>query len=104
MSENKATFATGSLCLTDLWDQAKAAHPAYTRAANGKVYANVTIWTNEEPDQYGQHIKIKLNPPKDSEAEKMYVGRAKIEKRKGAEQLSADDPFLQQLGDDDLPF
>ena len=38
MSSTK--FLTGSICLTDLSEQAKKQHSAITRSANGKLYVS----------------------------------------------------------------
>ena len=68
----------GSICLTDLMDFAKKAHPAYSRGKNGKAYVNIVLWENE-PDKYGNTISIQLNSVKDKREEegKVYIGNAK---------------------------
>ena len=42
----------GSICLTDLIEKAKSKHSAFSKAQNGKIYANVNVWLNETPDKY----------------------------------------------------
>lgn len=82
-----------SLCLTDLLEQAKASHPAFTRSAkNGKVYAALTIWANDTPDQYGNHLSVSLVRPKDSQEKTIYVGQGKLHDPKvTARDLPVDD-------------
>jgi hypothetical protein len=41
-----------SICLTDLGDKARANHSAITTGKNGKKYANITIWINDEKDKF----------------------------------------------------
>ena len=53
-----AILLNGSLCLTDLINQAKLKHSAFTKAANGKIYFNITQWVNDEPDKYGNVSSI----------------------------------------------
>ena len=59
---------------------------------NGAKYLNVTIWVNDEPDKYGNHISIKAGP-KDSN---YYIGNAKAWQKQGEKQ--------EQEQDNDLPF
>jgi len=49
-----------SICLDDLFAASKANHPAIKAAKNGKKYANITIWENEQPDNYGNHFSVQL--------------------------------------------
>ena len=74
-----AKLFTGSICLSDLIDAAKRGHSAFSKSAkNGKVYCNILIWENEEPDKYEQTHALQLNSAKDKqEAEgKIYIGNA----------------------------
>ena len=54
MSNNKFFF--GSICVTDLIEQLKLKHSAFSKAQNGKIYANVNVWLNEEKDKFGNII------------------------------------------------
>lgn len=96
---------TGSICLTDLNKAAKEAHSSFSRSQkNQKIYVNVKVWVNEEPDAHGNHASIQLNPKQDAETEKVYIGNLKyMEKKEPAplkkEEVSDDIPI-----DDDLPF
>jgi hypothetical protein len=74
-----ANLLVGSICLTDLNEQAKNGHSAFSRGKNGKVYFNVNLWVNDTPDQYGNTVSIQLNSKKElRETEgKIYIGNAK---------------------------
>ncbi len=69
----------GSICLSDLGDAFKAGHSAFNKSEkNGKVYANIAVWMNDEPDQYGNILSFQLNSKKDANDEKVYFGNAKL--------------------------
>jgi hypothetical protein len=90
----------GSICLTDLGDAFKAGHSAFNKSEkNGKVYANIAVWMNDEPDQYGNILSFQLNSKKDAADDKVYFGNAKLPdagKTAPAQKSNAKD--------DDLPF
>lgn len=98
---------TGSICLTDLLEQAKKAHSAFTRSqANQKVYANILIWENDEVDKYGNTHSLQLNSAKDKkEAEgKIYIGNAKPIEKKEPTPLTQNDTKTFTADESDLPF
>lgn len=99
------TLISGSLCLTDLVEKAKAGHSAFVRGKNGKVYVNITQWLNEEPDQYGNHTSYQLNSHKDKREQegKTYIGNGKVMQIGGGEAVQ---PGAADLNNalDDLPF
>ena len=101
-----AQLFTGSICLTDLIDMAKRQHSAYQKAqSNGKIYANVKIWVNDEPDKYGHSVGLQLNSTKekrDSEPT-FYIGNAKKVETTAPQPISANDVSNLDLPDD-LPF
>lgn len=71
---------SGSICLTDLVEQAKKGHSAFSKSQkNGKVYFNFLLWENDEVDKYDNTHSLQLNSLKDKkEAEgKIYFGNAK---------------------------
>lgn len=71
---------SGYVCVSDLIDQAKKGHSAFTKSEkNGKVYANILIWENDEADKFSQTHAIQLNSTKEKkDAEgKIYIGNAK---------------------------
>lgn len=67
-------YHTGSICIDDLFAASKEGHPSITVAKNGKKYANIIIWLNEQPDQYGKIGSVQLSQPKDSQEKKVYIG------------------------------
>lgn len=101
-----STLINGSLCLTDLIDQAQKAHSAFTRGKNGKVYVNITQWVNDEADQFGNDASFQLNSSKEKkETEgKVYIGNGK----KSTGTQAAPVPAAQQTAMagslDNLPF
>lgn len=97
-----AQMLTGSVCFTDLREALKQAHSSGNKAANGKVYANIVIWINDEPDKFGNTASIQLNSTKekrDSEG-KVYIGNAKPMAAAISDPVQANDVD----DDDDLPF
>lgn len=123
---NAKIVLSGSIDLTTLLDLAKKLHPSFSRSAkNGRVYANIQIWVNEEADQFKNDGSIKLYVKKaDRDAAvskfgKGYIGNVKISEADGpapnadASDLSLDGfpgatPTPNAAGDgkitDDLPF
>lgn len=98
---------SGSVCITDLIEQAKKTHSAFTKSqTNGKVYANILIWENDEADKYGNTHALQLNSTKEKkEAEgKIYIGNAKPIERKEPLPLNEDDAKSFTGVVDDLPF
>lgn len=73
------TLYGGSICLTDLIDQAKKGHSSFTKAQNGKVYANILTWVNDVPDKFGNTMSHQLSSQKDmrDKEEKVYIGNSK---------------------------
>lgn len=108
VTNNMATGAlmlTGSLCLTDIVEQAQKGHSAFSRGKNGKVYFNFLQWVNEEEDQYKNHSSIQLNSAKDKkDAEgKIYIGNAKKQSG-GGEPLTPTDAAAITAPLANLPF
>lgn len=97
----------GSICISDLVEAAKKRHSAFSKSVkNGKLYANILIWENNEKDEYGNTHSIQLNSTKEKkEAEgKTYIGRAKPMERAEPQPISNSDVnnIAEQI--DDLPF
>lgn len=69
----------GSICFTELIEQAKKGHSAFSKAQNGKVYCNILTWLNEKEDKYGNIMSHQLSSQKDMrEAEGLiYIGNSK---------------------------
>jgi hypothetical protein len=86
-----STRLTGSIDVTMLVNMAKAKHSSMNVSQkNGKLYANVTVWLNDEPDDNGNIMSMVLNGKQISEAadlalnngKKAYVANAKYPKAK----------------------
>ena len=71
---------TGSMCLNDILDHARAKHSAFRKAENGKIYFNILVWQNDEPDQFNNNFSMQLNPVKDAPdtEKKKYIGNMKF--------------------------
>lgn len=95
----------GSLCYTDIVEQAKKGHSAFSRGKNGKVYFNIAIWENEEADKFGNSTSIQLNSVKEKrEAEgKIFIGNAKELGAKTENVKPQTDNNIPSYSDD-LPF
>lgn len=93
---------TGSLCLTEILEKAKAGHSAFTKAKNGKIYFNILQWLNEKPDQYGNDSSLQLNSTKEKKDEegKCYIGNAKYTEAGAGEPVTPDE--IPEAAD--LPF
>ena len=96
----------GSLCLTDLIEQAQKAHSAFTRGKNGKVYVNITQWLNDEADQYGNDASFQLNSSKEKrETEgKVYIGNGKKSIGAQTTPIAAAEQTAMAGSLDNLPF
>lgn len=81
----------GSLCLTDLIDQAKKGHSAFSKAQNGKVYCNILTWLNEKEDKYGNIMSHQLSSSKEMRENEpiTYIGNSK--KLQNAQPVKAND-------------
>lgn len=91
---------TGSICLTDLNNEAKKGNKAFSRGKNGKIYVNVVQFFNEMADQYGNDAALIIQREKDSDEKAIYIGNFK--EMKAQEPGAADLDTIPE--DDDLPF
>lgn len=93
----------GSICLSDLINYVKKQHSAFSKADNGKIYANVNVWLNDEPDKFGNNMSIQLNPKKERVEEdgRPYFGNFKLSENKP---IDPNDTIEMQDAIDDLPF
>lgn len=73
----------GSICITDLFEQLNKKHSAFSKAKNGKVYADVQIWLNDKEDKFGNILSAQLNPTKEYAEQdgQPYIGNWKEAKR-----------------------
>lgn len=91
----------GSICMTDLSKAFKDNHSAFNKSdRNGKLYANIAVWLNDEPDQYGNILSFQLNSKKDASDEKVYFGSAKLP----ADKAPAQAPDPTPASNEPLPF
>lgn len=69
----------GSICVSDLVDLAHKKHSAFSKADNGKIYANVTVWLNDEKDKFGNIMAVQLSPKKELREQdgQPYIGNMK---------------------------
>ena len=82
----------GSLNITELLEQLQKKHSSFSKADNGKIYMNVTVWLNEEKDKYGNSMSIQANTKEGNTQEsKFYLGNCKKTVRKENKPLSASD-------------
>lgn len=96
---------TGSICLTDLINKAKEKHSAFKKADNGKIYTNILLWQNDEPDKYGNTFSFQLSSSKEMKEKeaKVYIGNAKAMEKKEDAPVSNND-VSDIPSSDDLPF
>lgn len=71
-----------SICLTDILEQAKKGHSAFSKGKNGKIYFSANIWINDEKDKYDNDASLSLNSKKENKEKegKIYIGNAKYSK------------------------
>ncbi|MCH9666174.1 MAG: hypothetical protein K0U41_10075 [Gammaproteobacteria bacterium] len=74
-----------------------------TKLVKGKkgVYANLTMWLNDEPDQFGNHLSIQQSLSKEEReagTAKIYLGNGKVHEKEGGQAASS------EITKDDLPF
>lgn len=65
--------------------------------SNGAKYLNISVWLNDEPDQYGNHVSIQMGGKDD----KIYIGNCK-EYHKDSTQSNNNTKNNNEP--DDLPF
>jgi hypothetical protein len=105
----------GSICVSDLVDLAHKKHSAFSKADNGKIYANVTVWLNDEKDKYGNIMAVQLSPKKELREQdgQQYIGNMKETEAKAITSrdteglsLPSDMPTKSDAVEpkDDLPF
>jgi hypothetical protein len=72
----------GSICLTDLIENAKKKHSAFSKGNNGKIYANINVWLNDKEDKFGNIMSVQINPTKEMKdlEDRIYIGNLKESK------------------------
>lgn len=96
-----AQLLNGNISLSKLNEAAKQGHSAFYRGAkDGKIYVNLSVWLNDQEDQFGNIAAFQLQSKKECrEAEgKIYIGNAKPSK------VELEINKSEIVEDDDYPF
>ncbi len=106
--KNDSKLFTGSICVSDILEQLRKPHSAFMKSPkNDKIYANILIWENMNPDEDWKTISLQLNSTKEMKEQegKIYIGNASPMKSKEPVPLTADEAksFLDTTNDN-LPF
>lgn len=105
----------GSINLTRLIEAAKKKHSAFKKGKEEPhdIYANVTVWENDEKDEKGNRFSITLNSTKEAreagtDGKKVYIGNLKTAEPKNGEveteSIPADQEVITGNPLDGLPF
>lgn len=89
---------TGSINLTKIKNAIEEGHISVFKTENGQLLANIAVFVNDTPDQYGNDAAIKAQPIKDKQDHKVYIGNLK--KKANTVVEAADHQGIA----DDLPF
>lgn len=89
---------TGSINLTKLKKAIEEGQISVFKTESGQLLANIAVFINDTPDQYGNDASIKAQPIKDKPDHKIYIGNLK---KKATAVVEAGD---EQGIADDLPF
>jgi hypothetical protein len=76
-----AKLITGSICYDDI--QAIPKDKLF-KSQKGKTYINISIWMNDEPDNFGNDGSIQLSQSKEereAKEKKIYIGNIKSFKK-----------------------
>lgn len=93
----------GSINLSELVQRAKEKHSGFVKGNNGCIYANVSVWLNDQPDKYGNIMSIQVNPAKEKKEvdERFYIGNCK--RSESPKPVSDGDTSSLDLGGVDIP-
>ena len=81
----------GSICLTDI-----PKDKITTSEKNGKKYLNITVWLNDDADQYGNIGSLQVSQSKqerESGEKKVYIGNFKKPQGAAAPQSNGSESF-----------
>lgn len=92
-----AKLLTGSIDLSKI-DKSKL----YKSEKTGKTYLNISIWVNDNVDQYGNIASVQQYMGKD--VEKNYIGNLKEFKKDEVQEVRAEEVPSAIDVSDDLPF
>ena len=77
----------GSICLTDIPKE------KITKSEkNGKIYLNINVFINDEPDQYNNNGAIAIQQSKEereAKAKRVYIGNVKFSQQQPAQAAPA---------------
>ena len=93
----------GSICHTDYMESLKTGKFKTIKSdKNGKIYVNVNLWINDEPDQFGNIASVQLAKKEEYKGEKLkaYIANLKESEPKVPEEATTSD----FEDDDDLPY
>lgn len=99
----------GSICYTDLKEALKNAKISAKKVSTQKgekIYVDVNIWINDEPDQFSNNASIQIQYKKEyiTEKDKPYIGNLRFMEAKTEEAKPEDLAKLADDNDDDLQF
>lgn len=89
---------TGSINLTKIKKAIEEGQISVFKTESGQLLANIAVFVNDTPDQYGNDASIKAQPIKDKPDHKVYIGNLK--KKANAVSEVGDEQGIV----DDLPF
>lgn len=93
----------GSMCHSDYMEMLKSGKFKGMKSdKSGKVYVNIQVWENDEPDQFGNSMSIKLVAKDEfkDEKPKSFIANLKV-----SEAPKPTEPAAEEFNDDDdLPF
>lgn len=83
----------GSISITDLMEKFNKKHSAFTKGGNGKIYCNISVWVNDQVDQYGNSMSLLLSSKKENKDQegKQYIGNCKKSEYDGPQPISDGD-------------
>ena len=89
---------TGIINLTKIKKAIEEGQISVFKTESGQLLANIAVFVNDTPDQYGNDASIKAQPIKDQTDHKVYIGNLKKKANAVSEVGNESDVA------DDLPF
>jgi hypothetical protein len=89
----------GTVNISKILEEAKKKHSSFFKSENGQIHARIRVYINEEPDKFGNTMKMILAPKKDTDDQKWYIANLKLSEPIEGELEPTDIP-----NEDDLPF
>lgn len=108
MAKSNGKLWNASINFSQLLALAKEGNSAFNKSAkNQKIYVNLSVWVNEEADDYGNTMSIQLNCTKEGKEEgekNEYVGNGKYVEFAASAPVGLEGDELEGENEDDLPF